>query len=134
MNEGELRLLDYMISSTSVTAPYILRLFRNDYTPVEGSTNGSFTEANFTNYVPKTLARATWSAAVTNGSNKAEVSYGSSPQSWTCGASGNTIYGYWVESNDGTPIILWGERFGTSRVLANGDVLNITPKFTLASE
>ena len=133
-NEGELVLLDYMLKDTSVTADYILRLFQNDVTPDQSASDGTFTEATFTDYTSKTLGRATWNAAVTNGSNKAESSYGSSPQSWTCGATGNTIYGYWVETTDVTPTILWAERFATSRVLADGDVLNITPKFTLSSE
>ena len=124
MNEGELVLLDYMLKDTSVTAAYILRLFQNDYTPVATSSDGDFTEATFTNYAEVTLARATWNAAVTNGSGKAESSYGSAPQSWTCGATGNTVYGYWIETTDVTPTILWAERFGTSRVLADGDVLD----------
>jgi hypothetical protein len=52
-------------------------------------------------------------------SNKAESSYGSSARSWTCGTTGNTIYGYWVANPTNT--VLWAERFAVSRVLANGD-------------
>jgi hypothetical protein len=133
-NEGELVALDYMLKDTSVTAGCVLRLYTNDYTPVAASTDGDFTEATFTNYAEVTLTRSSWNAAVTNGSGKAESSYGASPQSWTCGASGNTVYGYWVETTDVTPTILWAERFGTARVLADGDILNIQPKFSLSSE
>ena len=132
-NEGELILLDYMLKDVSVTADYILRLFKNDVTPDQDSTDGTFTEADFTDYAEVTMTRANWQAAVT-ATGKGESSYGTAPQSWTCGATGNTIYGYWVETTDVTPKILWAERFATSRVLADGDVLNITPKFTLSSE
>lgn len=132
-DQGELELLDKMLKDAlSTNENYIMKLYRNDYTPAANSAPGSFTEANFTTYAARTLTRATWNAAVTV-SNKAESSYGTSPQSWTCGATGNTIYGYWVEGATSAKV-LWGERFSTSRVLANGDILNITPKFTLASE
>lgn len=131
-NAGELELLDKMLKDAlSSDEDYILKLFQNDYTPDQTTASGSLTEANFTNYAAVTLTRAGWNQAVTI-SNKAESSYGSAAQSWTCGASGNTIYGYYVANPSGT--VLWAERFAVSRVLANGDVLNLTPKFTLNSE
>lgn len=132
-DQGELELLDKMLKDAlSTNENYILKLYKNDVTPTNVFAPGSFTEADFTNYAARTLSRATWNAAVTV-SGKAESSYGTSPQSWTCGASGNTVYGYWVEGAASAKV-LWAERFSTSRVLASGDVLNITPKFTLASE
>jgi membrane peptidoglycan carboxypeptidase len=112
---------------------YILKLFKNDVTPDQNFAVGSFTQADFTGYAAKTLTRTNWNAAVTV-SNKAESSYGSAAQSWTCGTTGNTIYGYWVDNSQGSPTLLWCERFSVSRVLADGDVLNLTPKFTLNSE
>lgn len=133
-NEGELEALDKLLKDAlSTNENSILRLFKNDYTPVNATTSTDFTEADFTNYVVKTLLRATWNAAVTNGSGKAESSYGSTPLAWTCGASGNTVYGYWVQGATSNKV-LWAERFGTSRTLAQDDVLNIQPKFTLSTE
>lgn len=131
-NAGELELLDKMLKDAlSSDEDYILKLFQNDYTPDQATVVGSLTEANFTNYAAVTLTRAGWNDAVTV-SNKAESSYGSVPQSWTCGSSGNTIYGYYVCNPSDT--VLWAERFATSRVLADGDILNLQPKFTLNSE
>jgi hypothetical protein len=132
-NAGELQLLDKLLKDAlSTNENYILKLYKNNYTPDDAAVEGSFTESDFTNYLARTLTRALWNAAVTV-SNKAETSYGTGPQSWTCGASGNTVYGYYVTgSASGT--VLWAERFATSRVLANGDVLNLTPKFTLNKE
>lgn len=116
----------------STNEDFILKLYKNNYTPIAATTSADFTQADFTNYVVKTLARATWRAAVTV-SNKAESSYGTAPLSWTCGATGNTIYGYYVIGATSN-VVCWAEKFGTSRVLAEDDVLNLTPKFTLSSE
>jgi len=130
---GELRMLDTLLKlALSTNENQILKLYQNNVTPTQASVPASFTEANFTGYAARTLLRSGWNNAVTV-SNKAESSYGSTPQSWTCGTTGNTIYGYWVEGSTSSKC-LWAERFSTSRVLASGDVLNITPKFTLSSE
>lgn len=130
-NAGELELLDKMLKDALDTdESYILKLYKTSETPDQDTVSGDFTEADFTNYAEKTLTRANWVAAATT-SNKAESSY--AQQSWTCGSSGNTIYGYWIEgSTSGT--CLWAEQFATARVLAQDDVLNITPKFSLNSE
>lgn len=133
MAQGELRLLDTMLKlALSTNEAHILKLYKADYTPTSSTAVGSFTEATFNGYAARTLARATWNSA-TLVTGKGQTSYGSSAQSWTCGTTGNTVYGYWVEGSTSAKV-LWAERFGTSRVLANGDVLNITPQFTLASE
>lgn len=133
MQEGELELLDKLLKDAlSKDEKYLLRLFQNDMTPGDADTTANYIEASFTDYNMRTLARETWNAAATSGT-KAESSYGTAPESWTCGATGNTIYGYWVEGGT-TGKALWAERFATQRVLASGDVLNITPKFTLTSE
>lgn len=129
---GELRLLDTMLKlALSTNENHILKLYQTNVTPNSASVPASFSEANFTGYAARTLTRSSWNSAVTV-SAKAESSYGS-VQSWTCGTTGNTIYGYWVEGSTSAKC-LWAELFSTSRVLANGDVLNITPKFTLSSE
>ena len=133
-NVGELQLLDKMLKDALTTdEDYYLKLYQNDKTPADADTTSSYTVATFTGYATRTLTRSGWNSAVTNGSNKAETSYGSTPQSWTCGVTGNTIYGYYVEAETSNAL-LWAERFATQRVLANGDVLNITPKFTLSTE
>lgn len=130
---GELELLDKMLKDTlSQNEAYLLKLYQNNYSPDGNSASGSFTVATFTNYEARTLTRAGWNASVMS-SSKAESSYSNAPVSWTCGTTGNTIYGYYVEgSMQGK--VLWAEKFTTARVLASGDILNITPKFTLSSE
>lgn len=130
-DEGELELLEKMLINTSDSENYSLRLYRNSYVPHSGSVLSDFTIANFTNYANKTIARGDWSTPVTNGSNKGQSTVAT--QSWTCGASGNTIYGYYVVGATSGKV-LWAEKFDTPRVLANTDVLNLTPVFTLNSE
>lgn len=131
-NAGELLAIVWMLKSTTTPENLTLKLFKNDYTPVATSTAGSFTEADFTNYTPKTLSRDTWGTASTV-SGKASIAYDSSPQTWTCGATGNTVYGYYVVgATSGT--LIYAERFTISRVLANGDTLNVQPVVTLNSE
>lgn len=132
-NLGELQLLDKMLKDAlSTNENYLLKLYSNNYTPDDNSVSASFTQCTFTNYAARTLTRASWNSAVTVG-GKAETSYGTGPNSWTCGATGQTVYGYYVDAIT-SGVTLWAERFSTSRVLANGDVLNITPKFTLEKE
>lgn len=130
-NVGEIELLDKMLKDAlTVDENYTMKLFKNNVTPDQSSVASTFTETTFTGYAAKTLTRAGWTAAATV-SNKAQSSY--SQQSWTCGATGDTIYGYYIVGATST-VLLWSERFAAARVLSNTDVLNITPLFTLNSE
>lgn len=132
-DEGELELLSKMISDhLSTDEKYILKLYKIDHTPLNADSTSNYTEANFTDYANVTLSRGgAWNAASASGS-KAEIEL-ATQQSWTSGTAGNTIFGYYVVGGTSTKL-LWAEKFGTPRVLANQDVLNLTPKFTLESE
>jgi hypothetical protein len=117
----------------SVDENYILKLFNaSTITPAVGTTSGSFASATatFTGYSHKTLTRTGWNAATTS-SNTAVAEY-SAASSWTCGTTTDVVYGYWIEGATSNKV-LWAEKFATARTLANGDVLNITPKFTLVT-
>jgi hypothetical protein len=94
-NSGELLAVQGMLKTTSTPENLTLKLFKNDYTPTATSTAGDFTEADFTSYTAKTLSRGTWQSPSTV-SGKATIAYYTAPQTWTCGATGNTIYGYYV--------------------------------------
>ena len=132
-NEGELELLDKMLKDALDTDEnYVLKLFQNDYTPEGNTTSADFSEADFTNYVSKTLTRANFGAASLNVSNEAETQY-ASELSWTCGSTGNTVYGYYVLGVTSLKV-LWTERFAAARVMTDTDVLKITPTFTFRSQ
>lgn len=119
---GEAELLDDMLNARDRT----LKLYKNDITPAESDTAGTYTEADFTSYAAKTLTGASWNAASTSGGTTSKTY---AQQSWTCGASGNTIYGYFVVRSS---TLCWAERFASTRVLVNSDVLNLTPRMELA--
>lgn len=131
-NAGELLAIVWMLKSTTTPENLTLKLYKNDYTPDADSEAGDFTEADFTDYAAVTLERDDWGTASTVG-GKASIAYDSSPQTWTCGATGNTIYGYFVVgATSGT--LIYAERFATPRPLSNGDTLNVQPVVTLNSE
>lgn len=128
---GEVELLDKMLKDALlVDEDYIIKLYQNNYTPANSSTSSSFTEANFTNYAAKTLTRANWSAA-SSVANQAQTSY--SNQTWTCGITGNIIYGYYVIGAT-SGVLYWAERFATTRILGDTDTLTVTPKLILNSK
>ena len=131
---GELELLNKMLKAAlSSDEDYILRLFKSDITLGSSTVAADLNaiEADFTDYEEKTLTRAGWGAAATS-SGKAQSVY-SAEQSWTCGASGNTIFGYYI-LGDISGVLLWAEKFSSTRILVDETVLNLTPVFTLSSE
>lgn len=118
---GERELLDDMLNARDRT----LKLFKVDVTPAEGDTTATYTVADFTNYVDKTLSGASWVAASTT-SGTTSKTY--AQQTWTCGTTGNTIYGaYYVRSTT----LCGVDKFAVARVLADTDVLNFTPRWEL---
>lgn len=143
-NEAEVRLLTDLLGGGSLEN-WTLELYKTNVTPSETDVYASnpFTVADFTNYVAKTLTRSlsgsTWSTPASGSptgswsaeASVAEATYGASAQSWTCGASGNTIYGYWIRGATNSKFVC-AELFGTARVLASGDVLNLTPRIGMA--
>ena len=126
---GEIELLTKLLINTNDTEDYIVRLYKNNYSPINTTVVGDFTEADFTNYTAKTITRSDWASPSTV-ANKAESS--ATAQSWTCGITGNTLYGYYVIGST-SGVCLWAEQFAASRILVDGDILNLTPKFTLSS-
>ena len=134
MNEGGLELLDKTLKDAlSVDESYLLKLFNvSTLTPNATMTSSDFAAktATFTNYSAATLSRGGWSAA--SSSSNTAVSVYSAAISWTCGATGDTVYGYLIEGATSNKV-LWAEKFSVARALGSADVLNITPKFTMCS-
>ena len=110
-----------------------LRLFTNDYTPVDTSVLGNFTEAAGGGYVAKDLANGSWTITVAN--DPSDAVYAEQTFTFTGPLTGNaTIYGYYIEDNAGSSgTLVWAERLGASFTPnQNGDQLKITPKFQLS--
>lgn len=107
-----------------------LRLYTNDYTPVDTSTAGSFTEAAGGGYAAKTLTAGSWT--VSAGNDPSDATYASQSFIFTGALTGNTsIYGYYVVDADN--VLIWAERLTAAFTpTANNDQLDISPKFQLS--
>lgn len=113
---SEILMLQYivnMIAQDGGAAPVgghrLLRLFKNDYTPVEGTLIGNITECTEAGYVPITLVGSSWTTTQSLGVTTAVYSQ----QTFTF-TTGVTAYGYYVTTIEGTPKLLWAERFSGS--------------------
>ena len=111
------------------TAPQnvVLRLYTNNYTPVETSTEANFTEASGFGYTSVTLAGASWT--ITPG-NPTSASFAQQTFTFT-GTLGN-VYGYYMTQLT-SGFIMWAERFtdGPYNIVNSGDQIKITPVITL---
>ncbi len=119
---GENLVLNMIVNRTA-PENLTLRLFRNNITPSDTDTAGTYTEASFPGYSAITLTGASWNAA-----SGGTITY-SAQQTFTCtGASTDDIYGYYVvQVSSGT--LLYSERDASApfAVRNNGDTLRITP-------
>jgi len=109
-----------------------LRLFESNTTPADTDTLATYTEATCAGYAQKTLSSGSWTASQVG--NIQQVAY--AEQTFTFTAAGNTIYGYYVATDHGTPAsqnLVYAQRFAASFTPANnGDQIKITPKFQLS--
>lgn len=128
-NVGETLLLEYLRGYLNTLT---LRLFQNNYTPVDGSVIGSFTEATFDGYAA--IALTTFAAAYQNVSAKAETDAALAVFLMTGSTTPNTIYGYYVTI--GSSQVIFAERnpLGGQLMSAVGDIYPVYPRFTLATE
>jgi len=129
-NAGEGLMLEHIVGKTAIEN-VTLKLFKNDYTPVEGSIAGSFTEADFTGYAAKTnLTGASWN--ITTG-DPSYADFAEQTFTSTAGSQNQPVYGYFIVGNT-SATILWAERFsdGPYTIVNNGDAIKITPRIELA--
>ena len=120
---GEVLLLEYALNKTEPTEVK-LKLYTNDYTPVEGSVVANFTEATAAGYAAIVLAGASWTIASSAGVTTAEYAQ----QTFTFTAA-STNYGYYITNNDGSQV-LWAERFSDAlhTIPSGGGTEKITVK------
>lgn len=130
-NEGQLELLANCVITTGFSGyDYDIDLYQNNYTPDQSSTGSDFTIANFTGYAQVVATRGDFLTPTTV-SNQATTSLSLNPLTWTCGATGNTIYGYLVRSSLSGKV-LWAELLPSGPyVLTNGQIFELNINFTL---
>ena len=126
-NAFEVLVLDWILKTENLS----LRLFSNNYIPVEGSTLAAFTEVAGGGYNRITLAPSGWT------NTAGDPSFGLYPQQ-TFGFTGpttapGTIYGYYIV--DASNVVRWAERFPGANVPFSpiaGSSIKITPRFEAA--
>ena len=108
-----------------------VKLYTNNYDPLQTSAVGSFTEASGGDYASKTLTAGSW--VVTPANDPSDAIYVQQIWTFTGPLSGNaTVYGYYVVDASGVEI--FAEKLAASFTPANnGDQLKITPKFQMSS-
>jgi len=112
-----------MIVNKTAAENLVLRLYKNNITPSDTDTAGTYTEATFPGYAAITLTGASWGAP-----SGGTITYGAQ-QTFTCsGTSTDDIYGYYVtQATSGT--LLYSERDGAApfAVRNSGDNIKLTP-------
>lgn len=127
-SNAEKLLLEYTLG-VNAPANQKLKLFVNDYTPVDGSLVGNFTEMSTLSYVEKTLTKTSW--VVTQGADGDVASAAYAAQTWTFSAgTAVDVFGYYIiDTTSG--LLLWAERFPAKKTVGNtNDQIIITPKIT----
>lgn len=107
-----------------------LKLYTNNYTPLDTSVAGDYTEASGGGYAAKTLTNGSWT--ISTGNDPSDAVYAQQTWTFTGTLAGTaTIYGYFVI--DAAGVLVFGEKFDYSFTPAkNGDQLKLTPKFQLS--
>ena len=125
---GECEILDCAFKDASPEA-LTLKLYSNNYDPVESSTAGSFTECSGSGYGAKSLTRAGWNSA-SSAAGVSSIVYGTAQVFSFTGAI--TVVGYFIVGTT-SGSIYWAERLyaGAGQAFANGDSLTITPRMEL---
>ncbi len=101
---GEVLLLSYALNKVPPN-DFKLKLFTNDYTPVEESVVADFTECVAAGYAAITLTGTDWTIETATGVTTAEQ-----PQKTFTLTGASIDYGYYITNNDGSQV-LWAERF-----------------------
>ena len=116
-------------TNNSATGDLTLKLFENNYTPIEASAVADFTEATFTGYASQGIPG---SGATITDADPSEASWAAKTFTSSAGSQSKNVYGYYVVNAGGT-VCLWAERFtdGPYPIVNNGDTITVTPKLTL---
>ncbi len=128
-NIAEVVMLQRLLG-VSANGNQVLRLYKSDVTPVEGTTIGSgvgqITQTTADGYTAITLATGSWAVATALGTTTASYA----EQTFTFTTS-ETLYGYYVTDLSGN--LLWVERFvGAPFILpVSGGQIAITPTVNL---
>lgn len=124
--QGEIVMLEALVNKTA-PQDLVLRLFKNNYTPVNTTTEANVIEADFVGYSGITLTPASWVSLV-----GAPSSIAFAQRTFMSAAvQDQSIYGYYVTQAVSGKLVA-AERFsdGPYRILQVGDPVKVTPTIT----
>jgi len=125
---GEVSLWEDALKTTTPEGQ-TLKLYTNDYDPVEGSISTDFTEASGNGYSAIPLTRGSWSVATSTGTTTATYAQ----QTFTFTGGPVTVYGYYIVHTTTTTDLLWAEKFASAASIpAGGGDIKITLNIELA--
>jgi hypothetical protein len=125
-NEGKILVLYWALNTDGVDLEdFGLSLFKNDYTPVDGSVFADFTKANFTGYLDVAIGRIDFDVPVIV-SNVAEMTYSSVPEFECTGGSPQLVYGWYLWTMSTNKVVA-AQRFDAARSMAAGATEKIDP-------
>lgn len=120
---GKLQALKYLIGELTATEELRIRLYKNDYTPLETSVTGDFTEAAFTGYASVLLSDWTITEDLAPYATHSQVLF-----NCTQTGSAETIYGYYIVRASTNDLVaakrLEGAPYNVEFI---GDVIAVTP-------
>ena len=121
----------FPFNTAKYTSPLNLALFKSHTASTvitHAQTISSITETTYTSYARQSLAAATWGAAAERPTNLGRQQTYPQVTFPTCGATGDTINGFYI-TNNGHTICIGQANFddGLAVVLALNDVIKVTP-------
>ena len=128
-NDSEAIMLRY-ITNNDAPENLVIRLYSNNFTPIETSVVGNFTEVTGGGYAQMSLIAGSWTIITGNPSQAEHTEI-----TWTfTGATGDggNVFGYYVVRAVGGEL-MWAERFsnGPFVITVNGDEIKVVPRLTL---
>lgn len=128
-NEGKGDLLAYQLLPWGTEPnPWMLRLFKNDFVPLETSVLADFEQCDFFGYVPWTLFRGSWSVPALVG-NVSVSQWGTSAVLFGGPTTPQTVHGAYYTDDD-VGVVRFAFRFDTPFVIATATPLRFFPQFT----
>jgi len=125
-NEGKPLLLGWLFRDDGTgLEDFILDLYSNDYTPVDGSTGASFTAATFGGYAQLDILRSEFDAPAVV-ANVAEI-VRTPPPAWTqTSGADQIVYGWYLRGVDSGEVVA-AQRFDTPRTMSVGATETLDP-------
>lgn len=127
---AEIILKSYFKKSNAVNGTdLLLKLFSNDFTPTDTSTQASFVESAGGGYAHKTLNAASWTVSTVN--NIAQAAYAQQIYAFTGPLTTNpNVYGYYILDADDA--LIYAERASFYYVPEANGGYAVTPVFQLS--